>query len=474
MALTKMLKKIKISLLLILLTSPTLIKASIDLKSGDSYSINNTVLLQESQLDIDNVRLDGNALSITQTDGDLNLNANGTGKAYLWSDLVVDSNGRLGIGTTSPASVLHIVENTYTSSNPFKFLCPTLGVSGTNIRRFVLGKAESANNSLEFGFNRVADDSASNFINLGLYSNTNTLCITGTGNVGIGITNPDTKLHVEGTIEVDQKIQANDSGGLELATDEGTTRLLIKDDGNIGIGGDPGGYKVRIYGSATSTTGRFGDINISSNEITNGSGSWVLESSDRIYVRPNQFWVEAYTLMTNDVRMTWAYSNELSTYKDAVIESDGSIGVPNSSRRAKINIIPIEDASYIYKLEPVRFNPRKKISTIRDLQENEEDYYTDEYHPKKRLGLIADDVEQYVPECVWRDDIKDENGKVIGSKVVGLDYKMLVAPMIKCIQEQKIAIQELKNANALQQTMLDELENKNNELGNRISILESQ
>jgi len=56
------------------------------------------------------------------------------------------------------------------------------------------------------------------------------------GNVGIGTTTPGSNLHVEGTIEVDQKIKADDSGGLELATDEGTTRLFINDDGNVGIG----------------------------------------------------------------------------------------------------------------------------------------------------------------------------------------------------------------------------------------------
>lgn len=55
------------------------------------------------------------------------------------------------------------------------------------------------------------------------------------GNVGIGTSTPETDLHVEGTITVDQKIQADDSGGLEFATDEGTTRLWMTDWGEIGI-----------------------------------------------------------------------------------------------------------------------------------------------------------------------------------------------------------------------------------------------
>jgi hypothetical protein len=56
------------------------------------------------------------------------------------------------------------------------------------------------------------------------------------GNVGIGTANPGDTLDVRGTIKVDQKIQAYDSGGLELATDEGTTRMFVKDDGKVGIG----------------------------------------------------------------------------------------------------------------------------------------------------------------------------------------------------------------------------------------------
>jgi hypothetical protein len=75
------------------------------------------------------------------------------------------------------------------------------------------------------------------------------------GKVGVGTDSPDAQLHVEGTLEVNQKIQAGDAGGLELATDEGTTRLRIKDDGKVGIGTtDPGellqvgtGDEARVY-----------------------------------------------------------------------------------------------------------------------------------------------------------------------------------------------------------------------------------
>ena len=46
----------------------------------------------------------------------------------------------------------------------------------------------------------------------------------------------DGNLIVDGITKVGDKIQAKDSGGIELATDEGTTRLFINDAGNIGFG----------------------------------------------------------------------------------------------------------------------------------------------------------------------------------------------------------------------------------------------
>ena len=78
----------------------------------------------------------------------------------------------------------------------------------------------------------------------------NALTVLKNGKVGLGTATPEEMLHVEGTIEVDQRIQANDAGGLELATDDGTVRLQIEDSGEVGIGTVTPNAKLHVLGEA--------------------------------------------------------------------------------------------------------------------------------------------------------------------------------------------------------------------------------
>lgn len=76
------------------------------------------------------------------------------------------------------------------------------------------------------------------------------------GFVGIGTETPTERLQVEGNIEIDQRIIANDGGGLEFTTDDDVIRLKIHDNGNVGIGTTSPSNKLNISG---------GDLEINDN-----------------------------------------------------------------------------------------------------------------------------------------------------------------------------------------------------------------
>lgn len=68
---------------------------TVNLASGATYQINDIVLLQESQLDIDNIRIDANTISSTNTDGNINLTPDGNGEVI--NNGAVTVNGKLTV-----------------------------------------------------------------------------------------------------------------------------------------------------------------------------------------------------------------------------------------------------------------------------------------------------------------------------------------------------------------------------------------
>jgi hypothetical protein len=155
-------------------------------------------------------------------------------------DDIYHETGDVGIGTTTPDRNLHIYDDVNN----------LMGIKLENVNT-EWSSREGITFADEHG--EVAgivtyDDDATTPNSMRIYNNRTggaltfwtgsleRMRLTNAGQFGIGTSSPGAKLHVEGTIEVDQKIQANDSGGLELATDEGTTRLFIHDNGNVGIG----------------------------------------------------------------------------------------------------------------------------------------------------------------------------------------------------------------------------------------------
>ena len=98
------------------------------------------------------------------------------------------------------------------------------------------------------------------------------------GNLGAGTTNPLARVHVEGTLRVDQRIQADDAGGLEFATSNGTVQMQLSNAGNIGIGTTNPAALLHVYKATGDVRGRIesdaGDADLI---IDNASGNPTVE-----------------------------------------------------------------------------------------------------------------------------------------------------------------------------------------------------
>jgi len=136
----------------------------------------------------------------------------------------------VGIGTSSPASLLHLDQG-----------------SGGNGLRFERDSYDTMDIELsESGF-RIRNET----------DGRTDLFIDGSGNVGIGTTSPVNKLSLPNNNYIAWKnnagssetiaIRANTSDGLEFLT--GTTRMTIDSSGNVGIGIGSPTEKLHLYGS---------------------------------------------------------------------------------------------------------------------------------------------------------------------------------------------------------------------------------
>ena len=136
-------------------------------------------------------------------------------------------NGKVGVGTPSPAYLLHVLN---------RFGLAQVKVQSLGEKADLLLDAANGNPTVEFqksGAYRgaVGYDTTKNY--LFLYEDGSV--VVQNGQIGLGTNAPRSKLDVIGTITVDQRIQAGDSGGIDLASSDGAVRLQVNKSGSNGI-----------------------------------------------------------------------------------------------------------------------------------------------------------------------------------------------------------------------------------------------
>lgn len=107
--------------------------------------------------------------------------------------------------------------------------------------------------------------------------------------------------------------------------------------------------------------------------------------------------------------------------------TSGLVGYNSSVKEAKMNFNYGYDDSFLYRLKPCQYNYRKQDTITKK--------YLDEPIEDTSYGLIAEDVE------LINDNLCCYDGK---GKLITVNYMLLISPLIKCVQEQRILISDLQ------------------------------
>jgi hypothetical protein len=265
------------------------------------------------------------------------------------------------------------------------------------------------------------------------YAGNEFLTARGNGRIGIGTNSPAYTLDVNGkgkfgsnSINGDVIIQSNTglivapslgfNTNATLGTSVGTRAMTITSGGNVAMNNN------LAVGRAEE-----GGVRLSVTTSTNGSDAYgvivrQLSGQDLFVVRNDGLWITGNRSLS-------PYNNSISG-RTIVADSSGTLGYTSSTRESKINIEKLNDVSWLYQLNPVSFNYRKKDNEIN---------YTDEAQDDKWYGLIADEVEKVNEDLVFY-NIKEDGTK----QLAGVEYNKLIAALIKSSQEQQAQIEELK------------------------------
>jgi hypothetical protein len=383
--------------------------------------------------------------------------------------LRITSAGNVGIGTTSPQQLLHLNGS---SGAQVQFTDSGTGASATDGLRVGWNGTQGQiylfeNADLRFATNdqeRARIDSSGRLL-VGTSSNlnSNARCIiqsntdSATGaaalDLRLGTTRPaaaNTSIGIIRFSSTSQTVASNVYAQISAASDGAsssdadipgrltfsttadgasspTARMTIKSSGQVQI---PGDIQVGLVGYISETGPDSGAYTINLGVTPNSTYS----ASRSVSIWTNGSGVVSFPRLTvkgdGAVVMPAVYADTVgATNRDLYIDSNGNLGYVSSIRESKSNIADITDVDWLYRLNPVSFNRRKK-----DDQEN----YIDETYSELEYGLIAEDVEAIAPELCFYDDVDGVQ------ELRGIHYSKLIAPLLKAVQDLKEENESLK------------------------------
>ncbi|PHS05818.1 MAG: hypothetical protein COA88_11700 [Kordia sp.] len=301
-------------------------------------------------------------------------------------------------------------------------------------------------------------------------NNNEAVRLSTSGFVGIGTSNPTVKLHISGTAPVLRledgnqavnKVLTSDangnvswevapsvltSGDLDWLSDSGSLTLNIDTyhEGKVVIGriGTTTHHLDIDNGAITGTTIGIGDVE----KITDGNNETIFSHS--IVPNSNNSYVLGSILADNSgpTDRKW---NEIWATNTTIQTSD---------ERTKKSISALEyGLQEVLQLNPVSYKWRKEMAGSIPVQENEK---------REIIGLIAQEVQQIIPEVVYDEVWKDENEngiyKKYTSETIGLNYNELLPVLIKAKQEQHEQLVTLEKETVMLLKKITQLNTKKN------------
>ena len=259
----------------------------------------------------------------------------------------------------------------------------------------------SSNNNSAFGFSSL-EDNTKGFQNTALGSDALSSNQKGINNSAFGynalLSNTEGNRN---TCIGSLALKNNKKGNNNVAVGFKAGLTLINGSSNIVIGND-----AQLSSSSTNN-----EIVIGNDASGHGSNTVVLGNSDTISIQPNK--TNTTNLGSSALRYKNIYSmNNVNTLSDKNEKED--------IKECDLGL------SFIEKLKPVIYHLK------------------DDEDKKKKLGLIAQDVEKTLLEINKKDIIYEKDEE---SDTYGLRYEELIGPIIKAIQELKKENDELKELN---------------------------
>jgi hypothetical protein len=294
------------------------------------------------------------------------------------NNFVMDSSGKIGIGTTSPLGALDVnvnagndgfsVRDAGTDQVELVFDEGNLGVFGI----YYEGNVSSPNNLLKI----VADSAADGTRDLDV------MTFKQNGYVGVGTDSPSTNLHIVSESNYFPQITNQHSGSTAGSGPYFINRRSRGTEASPSavVNGDTlGNYLFSGYNGSSWINSAY--VNV----LVDGSVGSMIESKMR-FLTSSSSGTGAGLVINPDrsIILNEVYSDTVgATNRDLYIDNTGKLGYVSSSLRYKENIRSLDiDSQKIFDLNPIKFD------------------YKNENQGLNQYGLIAEEVHEVNPELV--------------------------------------------------------------------------